>query len=97
HLPITTRPGPRAGPPVSNFVLFTTAIRAICPANGMLSGTLASGATFSVPIYRIAPGTALPPALLRENRPNWDTTYNGVELTMQKRLSNKWMVRGNFG
>jgi len=89
---------PRLGLSSDNFVLCTTAIRANCPANGLITGTLANGSTFSVPIYRLKPGFgSVPAALIRENRPNYDTTYNGFELTMQKRLSNKWFMRGNFG
>ncbi len=29
------------------------------------------------------------------NRPDWKTLYNGVDLNFQKRLTNKWMVRGS--
>jgi len=89
---------PRVGLSSANFVQCTTAIRANCPANGIITGTLADGSAFSLPIYRIKPGFgSVPAAQIRENRPNYDTTYNGVELTMQKRLSNKWFMRGNFG
>src|SRR5215813_2539506 len=48
---------PRVGLSSANFVPCTTAIRANCPANGIITGTLFSGASFSVPIYRLAPGT----------------------------------------
>jgi hypothetical protein len=30
------------------------------------------------------------------NRPGYSTTYNGVEFTMSKRLSNRWMSRVAF-
>jgi hypothetical protein len=30
------------------------------------------------------------------NRPDYSQSYNGVELTATKRLSNKWMLRGNL-
>ncbi len=88
---------PRLGRSSSDFVLCTTALRARCPVNGMINGTTASGKSFSVPVYALAPGTSLPASVLTTNRSDYNTTYNGVELTMQKRLSNKWMVRGNFG
>lgn len=89
---------PRVGLTSADYVLCTTSIRGNCPANGVITGTLANGSTYSIPIYRIRPGFgARPAALIRENRPDYNTTYNGVELTMQKRLSNNWMVRGNFG
>jgi Carboxypeptidase regulatory-like domain len=58
--------------------------------------TANNGQVFSVPVYKLtgAPRTA---GYLLENRPDFNTTYNGVELTFQKRLSNKWMVRGDVG
>ena len=88
---------PRVGLSSANFVPCTTAIRARCPATGFINGTTASGSSFSLPVYTLVPGTAVPAAQIRTNRPDYDTTYNGIELTAQKRLSNKWMVRGNFG
>ncbi len=88
---------PRVGISASSFVLCTTAIRSRCPSNGMITGTLANGSSFSVPIYSLAPGISRPAAQIRENRPDYDTTYDGVELTFQKRLSNRWMLRGNVG
>jgi len=30
------------------------------------------------------------------NRPDYSQTYNGLELTANKRLSNNWMMRGSF-
>jgi Carboxypeptidase regulatory-like domain/TonB-dependent Receptor Plug Domain len=30
------------------------------------------------------------------NRPDYSQTFNGLELTATKRLSNRWMLRGNF-
>lgn len=88
---------PRAGLSSSNFVLCTTALRSRCPSNGLITGTTANGTHFSVPVYALAPGTSLPASVITTNRSDYDTTYNGIELTAQKRLSNKWMVRGNFG
>jgi hypothetical protein len=87
----------RNGLTASSFVLCTTAVRSVCPTNGFINGTTKSGTGFSVPIYTLNPSTLLPASVLTTNRPDFDTTYNGIELTMQKRLSNKWMVRGNFG
>jgi hypothetical protein len=87
----------RNGLSASSFVQCTTAVRSVCPATGFISGTTASGTAFKVPIYTLNPALSLPAAVLTTNRSDYDTTYNGIELTMQKRLSNKWMVRGNFG
>ena len=38
----------------------------------------------------------IPNGVTMSNRPDWNTTYNGVDLTFQKRLTNRWMVRGSF-
>lgn len=89
--------GPRVGLSSGDYVLCTTAVSSRCPSNGLVTGTLANGSSFSVPIYTSLINPSAVPSLIRENRPDYDTTYNGIELTMQKRLSNKWMVRGNFG
>ncbi|HEY3202977.1 MAG TPA: carboxypeptidase regulatory-like domain-containing protein [Thermoanaerobaculia bacterium] len=62
---------------------------------GFLDGTLFDGTTFHQPFYALRPGVAIPPGLTISNRPDWKTTYNGVDLTFQKRLTNKWLVRGN--
>jgi hypothetical protein len=35
-------------------------------------------------------------ARILTNRPNFNQTYNGIELTALKRLSNKWMLRAAF-
>ena len=88
----------RNGLSASDFVLCTTALRARCPANGTISGTTAAGTSFTVPVYTLNPAFgSLPASVLTTNRADFNTTYNGFELTMQKRLSNHWMVRGNFG
>ena len=85
---------PRVGLSSANFALCSSA-KSRCPASGSVNGTLADGSAFSVPVYYFT-GSSVPAAQIRENRPDYDTTYNGVELTMQKRLSNKWFMRGNF-
>ena len=63
---------------------------------GELTGVLYNGQPFSQPYYQLAPGVAIPNGLTLSNRPDWKTTYNGVDLTFQKRLTNKWMMRGGF-
>jgi hypothetical protein len=90
---------PRVGLSSANFVLCTTALRANCPTAGVITGTTSAGTSFSLPVYALTPGLTANnfPSRLTTNRPDFDTTYSGFELTMQKRLSNKWMVRGNFG
>jgi hypothetical protein len=62
---------------------------------GTLSGVLFNGVPFDIPYYQLNPGVAVPAGLTLSNRPDWNTTYNGVDLTFQKRLSDKWLVRGS--
>jgi len=52
---------------------------------------------YSVPVFGLRPTAEIPAGGILENRPDWKTTYNGVSLTFQKRLSNRWMARGNVG
>jgi hypothetical protein len=61
---------------------------------GQLTGTLANGQTFSIPYYQLKPGVPVPAGVTLSNRPDWNTTYNGLDLTFQRRLSGKWLVRG---
>ncbi|MCA1580306.1 MAG: TonB-dependent receptor [Acidobacteria bacterium] len=66
-----------------------------------LTGTLPNGSPYSQPVYNIDRPviTALggvPPGFLTFNRPDFNTTYNGVELTLNKRLANRWLARGSF-
>ena len=61
---------------------------------GRLTGVLFNGVPFDIPYYQLDPGVEVPAGLTLSNRPDWDTTYNGVDLTFQKRLSDRWLVRG---
>ena len=66
-----------------------------------LTGTLPDGTPYSVPVYTLKPDVLAaiggqPAGNFIHNRSDFDETYNGVELTLNKRLSNKWMLRGNF-
>ncbi|HEX8171614.1 MAG TPA: carboxypeptidase regulatory-like domain-containing protein [Thermoanaerobaculia bacterium] len=62
---------------------------------GTLSGTLPDGSAYAVPHYKLRPGTAAPVFFVTTNRPDYYQTYNGIELTANKRMSNRWMMRGN--
>jgi hypothetical protein len=62
--------------------------------NGIISGTTPDGRPYSVPVYTLRTGATIGPNL-EENRPDFETTFDGVDLSFQKRLSNRWMVRGN--
>ncbi len=67
------------------------------PGTG-LSGTLPDGTAYSVPTY--IPNAAAVAAggngFLTTNIPGYATNFNGVEIGMTKRLSNKWMSRVSF-
>jgi hypothetical protein len=58
------------------------------------TATLPNGTVVTVPVYVIN-GT-LPPGVWFANRPNYSQDFNGVELTLNKRLSQGWMARGSF-
>jgi hypothetical protein len=61
-----------------------------------VSGTLPDGTQYSAPVYELKPGVAVPPGYVWSSRSDYDQTYNGVDLVLTKRLSNKWMMRGSF-
>jgi carboxypeptidase family protein/TonB-dependent receptor-like protein len=61
-----------------------------------VSGTLPDGTPYSAPVYELNPGVAVPPGYIWTNRSDYDQTYNGVDLVLTKRLSDKWMMRGSF-
>ena len=63
--------------------------------NGVITGTTTDGIAYSMPVFALRPGVSVGPSL-EENRPDYETTFDGVDLTFQKRLSNRWMVRGNL-
>ena len=59
-----------------------------------VTGTLPNGQPFSGTIYRI--DGAVPPGVFFTNRPDYTQSFNGLELTLNKRLSSGWMMRANF-
>src|SRR5258706_1718462 len=58
--------------------------------------TLPNGQSVSVPWYHLASGVPVPLYFVMENRPGYYQRYEGLELTATKRMSNRWMMRGNF-
>lgn len=61
-----------------------------------VTGTLPNGQPFSAPIYSIAGGrSAVPPGVFFTNRPDYTQEFNGLELSLNKRLSSGWMMRAN--
>jgi hypothetical protein len=51
---------------------------------------------YSVPIYRLKSGIPAPAFYVLSNRDGYSQTYDGLELGLIKRMSNRWMFRGNF-
>jgi hypothetical protein len=59
----------------------------------MLTGTTPSGKSFSIPLLTqkvAAPFTVV------TTRPGYTQTYNGFDIYATKRMTNHWMMRGNF-
>ena len=52
--------------------------------------------TLSLPYYVLKPGLSAPTFHVIMNRPDYNQVYKGLELTANKRMSNRWMLRGNF-
>lgn len=63
---------------------------------GNLTGTLPNGKAYSVPYYRLKPGLDAPLYAVITNRPDYSQTYKGAEINITKRMSNRWMMRGNI-
>ena len=61
---------------------------------GTVNGTLPDGSSFAVPYYRLKTGVSRPTYYAARNRPAYTQTYNGLELTATRRMSNRWMMRG---
>jgi hypothetical protein len=61
-----------------------------------VDGTLPDGTPYSAPVYELKPGVNVPAGYVWTNANDYSQTYNGVDLVLTKRLSNKWMMRGSF-
>jgi hypothetical protein len=62
------------------------------------TGTLPNGSAWSAPIYRLVGGRNVAlanPGSYFTNRPNYTQDFNGLELTVNKRLSSGWMMRAS--
>jgi hypothetical protein len=71
-----------------------TIVNGVQTCNGTTISTF--NTTTGVPLYQLAPGVASPVYRVLTTRPNYSQKYSGVELTATKRMSHKWMFRGNF-
>ncbi|MEM8930847.1 MAG: carboxypeptidase regulatory-like domain-containing protein [Acidobacteriota bacterium] len=61
---------------------------------GHVSGTLPDGSPFLVPVYRVRDGLSDTGGVLWTNTDR-QTEYLGYTVSVNKRLSNKWMLRGH--
>ncbi|MBW3670851.1 MAG: carboxypeptidase regulatory-like domain-containing protein [Acidobacteria bacterium] len=62
---------------------------------GFAVGTLPDGTTYRQPVYTLAPGIDRPTFSVLMNRPGYEQSYDGIELSLVKRMSNRWMARAN--
>lgn len=60
------------------------------PKTVTVGGETYTGFTYSPPSAMVDAGNG---GFMATNRPNYKTHYKGIELTLNKRLSNKWMAR----
>jgi hypothetical protein len=60
-----------------------------------VTAALPNGRTVSLPYYTLKSDVAVPTFFVYQNRPGYHQTYKGLELTATKRMSNRWMLRGN--
>lgn len=63
---------------------------------GTRTGKLPNGETYSVPYYTIKSGVATPVYYVFTNRDDYSQTYQDLELSAVKRMSNRWMMRANI-
>jgi len=65
-------------------------------ATGTAVGTNGFRLNFNEPYYKLSTPSA-PPGNIYENQPGAYQRYNGVEVQLIKRMSDKWMMRASFG
>jgi hypothetical protein len=61
-----------------------------------VTATLPGGQTRTLTYYQLAPGVAVPVFNVIRNIPDYSQTYKGLEVNLIKRMSNRWMMRGNL-
>jgi len=83
------------GKTAADYVQYRTASGNLPPQFG--------GGAYDVPVYELAcsqldpvPEGCVPPGYTWANRSDYSQTYDGVDVILTKRLSNRWMMRGSF-
>jgi hypothetical protein len=75
-------------------ILYTSADYHLSPT--LVTTKLPNGVTVNLPFYLLNAGTPAASRFVLMNTPDYSQTYKGLELTGTKRMSNRWMLRGNF-
>ena len=60
-----------------------------------LTGSTPETGSYDAPVYQLKSGVAPPVFGVLTNRPDYSQTYDGLELSLVKRMNNRWMLRGN--
>jgi len=61
---------------------------------GNASAIMPDGEQISVPYYQLKDGVDRPRYYVTRNRPDYKQIYKGFEVTAQRRMNNRWMMRG---
>jgi hypothetical protein len=61
-----------------------------------ITAQLPNGKQVQLSYYTLKPGVALPLYKVIRNTPDYSQQYKGLEFTGTKRMSNRWMLRGNL-
>ncbi len=75
-------------------IFYTSADYHLSPTS--VIAKLPTGVNVTLPFYVLNAGTPAASRFVIRNTPDYSQTYKGLELTGTKRMSNRWMVRGNF-
>lgn len=74
---------------------FITAADYVFSHNVTRPGAVTQVDPYTVPVYVLKEGI-IPTWSVLTNLPGYSQTYDGLELSMVKRMNNRWMFRGNF-
>ncbi|HEY0788615.1 MAG TPA: hypothetical protein VGE86_08215, partial [Thermoanaerobaculia bacterium] len=61
---------------------------------GTVEAIMPDGEHIAVPYYKLRSGVSRPVYYATRNRPDYKQIYEGFEITAQRRMSNRWMMRG---
>ncbi|HYK03066.1 MAG TPA: TonB-dependent receptor [Thermoanaerobaculia bacterium] len=61
-----------------------------------ITGTMPDGSSYSIPVYVLKAGVPRPTYYASRNRPDYEQTYDGVEMMATRRMNNRWSMRGQL-